>query len=158
MGFRRVVTGNSPDGKAIVRSDSRVDTHEVEGASMDIMWRTDGIPTVPNDGSIPETMAFPDPEGVWVFTWTLPANASADKGNDMVEMGEDRPGFHATDTVDVDLVVSGAITLELDDGVKVDLVEGDVVVMNGTIHAWHNPSDKPVTVLSTVVGARRESH
>ncbi len=154
MAFRRVVTGMNGD-KAVVLRDEQVESFQVEGSSMDLMWRTDGVPTVPNDGVISGEARFPDPGGSWVFSWTLEPNSSADKGNEMVEMGGERPGFHVTDTVDIDVILAGSIQLELDDGVKLDLVTGDIVVMNGTIHAWHNLTDESVTVLSVVVGAHR---
>ena len=48
------------------------------------------------------------------------------------------PGMHTTDTVDFDIVISGEVYLELDDGEEVLLKAGDCVVQNGTRHAWHN--------------------
>jgi hypothetical protein len=46
----------------------------------------------------------------------------------------DHPGFHTSDTVDVDLVLTSEIVLELDDGAEVTLSPGDCVVQNGTRH------------------------
>jgi hypothetical protein len=43
-----------------------------------------------------------------------------------------------TDTIDYDLVLSGEVYLELDDGVAILLKPGDCVVQNGTRQAWHN--------------------
>lgn len=37
--------------------------------------------------------------------------------------------------------------LELDDGKTLHLNSGDVVVQNGTRHAWRNKGNKPVTML-----------
>ena len=51
--------------------------------------------------------------------------------------------MHTTDTVDFDVVVSGEIWLELDDGAEVKLEAGDCVVQNGTRHSWHNRSSEP---------------
>jgi len=45
-------------------------------------------------------------------------------------------GMHTTDSVDYGVVISGEITLELDDGATVRLKQGDCVVQNGARHAW----------------------
>ena len=64
--------------------------------------------------------------------------------------------MHTTDTVDLDLVLSGEMDLELDDGAEVHLRPGDSVVQNGTRHAWRNrDASEPCTMLSILVGARR---
>jgi len=67
----------------------------------------------------------------------------------------DHPGMHTTDTVDYDVVLSGEVWLELDDGAEVHLKPGDCVVQNGTRHAWHNKTDQPCTLAVVLVGARR---
>jgi len=51
-------------------------------------------------------------------------------------------------------VLDGTIVLELDDGETVALHKGDVVIQNGTRHAWRNPTDAPATVAFFVVGRR----
>ena len=63
--------------------------------------------------------------------------------------------MHTTDTVDIVLVLSGEITLELDDGVQVHLQAGDTVVQNGTRHAWRNTSAEPCTLAGAQIGAVR---
>jgi mannose-6-phosphate isomerase-like protein (cupin superfamily) len=68
----------------------------------------------------------------------------------------DNPGMHTTDTVDYGIVLDGEVWLELDDGEEVVLKPHDVVIQNGTRHAWRNKSDKPVKVAFVMVGARRE--
>ena len=63
------------------------------------------------------------------------------------------PGMHTTDTVDFDVVLSGEVYLELDDGAELLLKTGDCVVQNGTRHAWHNRSSKPCVIAVTLIGA-----
>ncbi len=46
--------------------------------------------------------------------------------------------MHKTNTVDYAVVYDGEIWLELDDAKTVHLRRGDVVVQNGTRHAWRN--------------------
>ena len=74
---------------------------------------------------------------------------------DVLEL--DHPGMHTTDTVDFDVVVSGEVYLELDDGVEVLLQAGDCVIQNGTRHAWHNRSSEKCVVSFAIVGAERKT-
>jgi hypothetical protein len=62
-------------------------------------------------------------------------------------------GMHRTNTVDYALVYDGEIWLELDDAKTVHLQRGDVVVQNGTRHAWRNKGTRPVTMLFFLNGA-----
>ena len=64
--------------------------------------------------------------------------------------------FHATDSVDLNVVVSGAVVLELDDSTRVALSAGDITVVTGNEHTWHNTADEPADVLSVILGAVRE--
>jgi hypothetical protein len=57
------------------------------------------------------------------------------------------PAMHQTNTVDYSVVYDGEIWLELDDAMTIHLQRGDVVVQNGTRHAWRNKGAKPVTML-----------
>jgi uncharacterized cupin superfamily protein len=67
------------------------------------------------------------------------------------------PGMHTTDSVDYAVLLDGEIHLELDDGAAKKLAPRDVVIQNGTRHAWRNKSDKPATMLFVLVGAKRKS-
>jgi quercetin dioxygenase-like cupin family protein len=70
-------------------------------------------------------------------------------------MEPETPGMHTTDTVDIDIVLSGEVWLELDDGAEVKLEAGDCVIQNGTRHAWHNRTDSPVQMFAALIGATR---
>ena len=65
----------------------------------------------------------------------------------------DSPGMHTTPTVDYGVLLDGQLTLELDGGVTKDLQVHDVVIQNGTRHAWRNGSDRPATMLFVLIGA-----
>jgi quercetin dioxygenase-like cupin family protein len=67
----------------------------------------------------------------------------------------DGSGMHRTATVDYDVIVSGELWLELDDGELRHLRAGDIVIQNGTRHAWRTRSDSPAVMLAVLVGARR---
>jgi uncharacterized cupin superfamily protein len=51
-------------------------------------------------------------------------------------------------------VLEGEVWLELDDGKQVHLKPHDVVVQNGTRHAWRT-SDKPVKIAFVLIGAKK---
>src|SRR5262249_40429043 len=70
-------------------------------------------------------------------------------------MEPDNPGMHTTDTVDFDVVMSGEVWLELDDGGEVHLKAGDCVVQNGTRHGWSNRTSKPCTIAVALLGMVR---
>jgi mannose-6-phosphate isomerase-like protein (cupin superfamily) len=74
----------------------------------------------------------------------------------MKPMEPDHPGMHTSDSFDFDVVVSGEVVLELDDGAEVVLKAGDCVIQNGTRHAWHNHSSQRCVVAFSVMGAQRE--
>jgi mannose-6-phosphate isomerase-like protein (cupin superfamily) len=64
------------------------------------------------------------------------------------------PAMHKTNTVDYAVVYEGEIWLELDDAKTIHLKRGDVVVQNGTRHAWRNKGTTPVTMLFFLNGAK----
>jgi len=70
-------------------------------------------------------------------------------------MEPDSPGMHTTQTVDYGIVLEGEVWLEVDDGKEVHLKPHDVIVQNGTRHAWRNKSDKPVKIAFVLIGARK---
>ncbi len=75
----------------------------------------------------------------------------------MLEVMElDHPGMHTTDTVDFDVVLSGEVYLELDNGAEAHLKAGDCVVQNGTRHAWHNRSSEKCVIAVALIGAERK--
>ena len=62
-------------------------------------------------------------------------------------------GMHRTPTVDYGIVLDGEIWLELDEGRSALLRQHDVVVQNGTRHAWRNKSNRPATLAFVLIGA-----
>jgi mannose-6-phosphate isomerase-like protein (cupin superfamily) len=168
--MRRVVTGHAPNGKAIVVSDTEVDAI-VPGSH--VLWGADEPSTFPDDGTPPPFSSYFPPVGGFRFgIFTLQPQASGQPTNPklaerikvMMErfpdsfkyMEKDHPGFHTTDTIDFEYVLSGEVWLELDDGKEVRLVAGDSVVQNGTRHAWRNKGFEPCRVVWCMIGANRE--
>lgn len=174
MDVRRVVTGHDEHGKAIFASDEMVPPITLElmpGAEFHRLWSSDGPQTYPDDGTDPGGHAYFPPVGGFRFGFfTIPPDGEAPYPEDMeaaaaaVEaalpgmmshLEPDAPGMHTTDTTDYEIVLSGRIILELDDGAEVELSPGDTVVQNGTRHRWHNPFGEPAVCGVVLVGAHR---
>jgi mannose-6-phosphate isomerase-like protein (cupin superfamily) len=160
VGVRRVVTGHTEEGKAIVVSDEDVDLMPIGdgGSAAMLLWGRDGTATFPDDGSRPDMAApFPSLGGCGLSVMQI-APGSDDVHafiKDALAPWADpnEPGMHRTATLDYDIVLEGRIGLELDDGAEVELGPGDVVVQNGTRHRWHNRGDTVARFLSVTVGA-----
>jgi quercetin dioxygenase-like cupin family protein len=75
----------------------------------------------------------------------------------MDHMEPDAPGMHTTRTIDFEVVLSGEVVLELDDGATVHLHPGDTVVQNGTRHRWSNPGREPATLAVFMCGAHHDA-
>ena len=73
----------------------------------------------------------------------------------MEHMEPENEGMHTTDSVDYGVVISGNPKLELDDGETVDLEPGDIVIQNGTRHAWRFKDDEVTTMLWVLLGTKR---
>jgi quercetin dioxygenase-like cupin family protein len=176
--IRRVVTGHTPDGKAIVASDTNVAGVTPDslppGAEFHRLWGADEAPTFPDDGSPrPARLWFPPVGGFRFGVFTMaPLSTAMEKEIDWEVVGQeleeklpgivsqantepDHPGMHTTDTIDFEYIVSGEVWLELDDGVEVHLKAGDTVVQNGTRHAWRNKGSEPCRMVVFLVGAHR---
>jgi len=174
---RRVVTGTDQNGKAVIASHEEIDPVTVSlmpGLEFRPAWGADDTVALPSDGASPRAPAYFPPERGFRFGFvTIPPESAAsaappdDLAQAMAEvekklpgllghMEPDHPGMHTTDTIDFDVVLSGEIWLELDDGAEVKLETGDCVVQNGTRHAWHNRSSEPCVLAVALVGARRK--
>ena len=144
LNIRRVVTGHSDNGRAKVEVDD-IATNVISnrpGASSCVVWSTKGFP-VDNDG-------FADPTKASFKT-------TVDNGT-VFRIVRYEPGVtprnHRTDSIDYAVVISGAIEMELDDGVAVKLKAGDVLVQRGTIHNWVNRGTEPCVVAFVLISAK----
>ena len=161
MGVRRVVTGHTPEGKAIIASDTAVDSIPVgaRGSSTTLVWGRDDVAEFPDDGSQParETV-FPPPGGCAIAVLEIAPHS--DEFDEFVRTAlapwadPDAPGMHRTATIDYDVVLEGIVGLQVDDGVVVTLRAGDIVVQNGTTHRWLNQGDSLARILAVTIGAK----
>ncbi len=176
MQIRRVVTGHTPDGKAYIASDSKVNGIKVDllpGWEFQNLWGADEVLTFPDDGMPhPFSTYFPPVGGFRFGLFTIPAESEMksdeiDMEAALVQMEDklpgmlthlepDNPGMHTTNTIDFEYVISGEIWLELDDGKEVHLKPGDTVVQNGTRHAWRNRGSEPCQMVVCLIGIYRD--
>lgn len=150
MTIRRVVTGHSTTGRSVFLSDELVDPRVLDdGTLVDLLWASDSEAVVPNDGTIDEVESWtPAPGGIRVFRWVQQPS---------VDFSREGVGCVETNTIDVNLVLSGEVWLQLDDDVVTHLAAGDVVVQNGVRPRWENRSHEPATVVCMSVGADRRT-
>jgi mannose-6-phosphate isomerase-like protein (cupin superfamily) len=172
--YRRVVT-QTVNGKAIVQKDEKLENYEfktIPGYLHTLVWVNSSVPDLKQEQRFDRYPAsvVPGPGGTSLHIVTFPSGAvfaspgfdgeaahkeSLDRLRGLSDHFEQEdPGMHKTNTVDYSLVFDGEIWLELDDGKTVHLKKGDVVVQNGTRHAWRNNGPNPVTMLFFMNGAK----
>jgi quercetin dioxygenase-like cupin family protein len=145
---RRVVTGHD-EGRAVILSDGPpARTIQNNGFGVATWLWLDGPATTVDDGGDEPDGSFrlePPPGGCSVRIIRFPG--ASEGGGDWIRVESDdpeRPGMHATDTLDFMVVVDGRIVLGLDDG-EHELGRGDVVVQRGNPHRWRVVGDDPCT-------------
>jgi hypothetical protein len=171
--IRRVVTGHAPDGSSLLAMQSappRTDEFEhIPGMVSRLVWATGPTQGLPFGGSdpTPDVASFvPGPGETRFLMVTFPPDAvfgatdfdaeAALRENLAVSPGLaerfEPDGMHATPTVDYAIVLDGEIWLELDQGRSTLLRQHDVVIQNGTRHAWRNKSDSNATLAFVLIG------
>ena len=169
MTTRRVVTGNNKEGKSyFVHDGSTPGLLETGFFTNEEIWIDDPDKPDPASAIDPvklDIFRLEPPAGGSIFRiFTFPSQTSTpsmteeeaihamsrfDTGN---SMEPDNPGMHTTKTIDYGIVLSGEITLELDEG-EVHLKRGDVVVQRGTRHAWRNTGSEPCMMAFILVAS-----
>ena len=151
---RRIVTGHHADGRSTVLIDGaspNVKQRQAGNAST-LLWVTDETPAALSESDrAARDIGVPPPTRGSIFRVAeFPPGGGADlRDNEALlrdfGIGPDvarghppsHPAIHRTRSVDYVTVLEGEIDLLLDDG-EVTLKAGDVVVQQGTNHAWIN--------------------
>lgn len=170
--MRRIVTGIDSQGRSVVISDATpprsADFATIPGFRESLVWATDGessLDTSGEDSTESATSYVPSAGGTRVIAMTFPPESSrenltaapeeigAEFGAAMPGLAElfEPSGMHVTPTIDYAVVTRGELTLETDEGKLTTVRVGDVVVQNGTRHAWRNFTDEPTEVLVVLV-------
>jgi hypothetical protein len=178
---KRALTGRDEAGKSVFKSfdvtSKVVDIDSNPGLTFYELYRTEGVPQLTGlepDPMLKGTIGFPGPGGTMFRLisyppkrpegYKPPPGATFESGlkelsDKLPGMGDvfDRsaPGMHTSDTIDYGVVVRGEMMLELDNGEKVHLRQGDCIVQNGTRHRWRNPLSEPCLMAFVSVGGKR---
>lgn len=176
MKIRRIVTGRDAQGNSVFVSDAdaprSVAFKHVPGHAVAQVWSTSAGDRLPHSGADPTAKAgslVPRAPGTSLLVVDFPPDSvmmepafdHAAAGAELAAalpglidcFEPDSPGMHTTPTIDYGIVLTGEIWLELDDGMEKLVRAGDIVVQNGTRHAWRNRSATPVRVAFVLVGA-----
>ncbi|KAF9507440.1 hypothetical protein BS47DRAFT_310269 [Hydnum rufescens UP504] len=133
---RRIVTGHTPDGRSTTIFNEEV-TFKISGdvpAPMARLWVTKGIPvdnncdqTIDMKDVVPDRLSLVSTNGTHLCMVDIPPFIPT-------------PDFmHRTSSIDYAILISGEITLILEDGSETTLTEpGSIVVQRGTLHDWKN--------------------
>ena len=162
--MKLVVTGHDAEGRSVFHHAGEPPRSTSPG-SFDL-WSTKGPPSVPDatPAESPAPIGYFAEEGETSFKIvTVPPAKDRPEGHDEFELppeiaryfDPDDPEMHTTDTIDYVIIVSGAAELELDDGRKELVQQGDCVVQRGTKHAWRVVGDEPLVLGATMIGAKR---
>jgi quercetin dioxygenase-like cupin family protein len=167
---RRVVTGHDAGGKAIVLMDGPAPNQKLRDSGLvsTLLWATDETPAdmsssrdraereigvaPPAGGSVLRVVDFPP--------LTAEAAARLDQSAIHREMGlggahgTRHPFTHRTRSIDYAIVLEGEIDMLLDD-TEVHLRAGDILVQQGTNHAWVNNSKANCRIAFVLIDAQK---
>ncbi|KIW68692.1 hypothetical protein PV04_04616 [Phialophora macrospora] len=142
---RRVVTGHDQTGKSTIISDTTLTPANPLDSAGSLpegiipgftnIFKTTGFPATNVQGPWYDVhgkkIGLVDQSGVVARIVDFPAVGSTPDGVNIT---------HRTQSVDFGIVLSGTITMVLDDGSETVFQAGDVCVQRGTDHAWRNDS------------------
>jgi mannose-6-phosphate isomerase-like protein (cupin superfamily) len=171
-GIRRVVTGHDDTGKAIVEMDGIAPNMKVRpgtGNVNNLIWVTDETPArmdLRTDRADREIGVPPPSKGsilrVVDFQPETPEVGAMDQQALLESMGAGyhahggakarHPHMHRTKTIDYAIVMEGEIVMLLDDS-EVHLKAGDILIQQGTNHAWVNRSQKVCRIAFVLIDA-----
>ncbi len=140
--YRRVVNGKTSEGKWGVLEDGEAgarESYDVEDGQFDIVhfWNVDSLSLETTDRSSASRLAD---------IFTLPPGSSKFFIESMPSTAEPT-GWHRTNTIDYEYIVSGRIDLLMEDGSSVTLDAGDVNVQLGGMHQWWNHYGEPCVLV-----------
>lgn len=175
---RRIVTGHDAEGRSVILSDALATNLVFNPASPDRglinFWRTNQSP--PSNAGVDDPMAgvpvglLPPRNGtIFRFFQIAPEKNEAGRTKEEREAGmaaafaamgaasarvdtSRHPSMHKTETVDYIILLSGEVTLLLDEG-EVAMKPFDVVIQRGTNHGWVNHGDAPALLVAVLIDA-----
>lgn len=163
--IRRVVTGHA-GGKEVVLFDGPAPNRKLRQASglvSTLLWVTEESPADLSgtaDRSLREIGVPPPPRGTLFRVVEFPPDRKPMSRDAVLqEMGlshqseSQHAGMHRTRSIDYAVVMEGEIDMLLEDS-EVHLAAGDVLVQQGTNHAWVNRGDQPCRIAFVLIDAQ----
>ena len=168
---RRIVTGHDAQGKAVVLFDAPMQAKQrsAGGNGMTLLWVTSEFPV--DDAASADRaqtqVGVPPPANGTIFRIVdfaptpTAATAPVDHHQILLSMGIDpatqgyarHANTHRTRTIDYAIVLEGEIDMLLDDS-EVHVKAGDVLVQQGTNHAWVNNSARPCRIAFILIDGK----
>jgi mannose-6-phosphate isomerase-like protein (cupin superfamily) len=167
--IRRIVTTHDTDGKAVILTDGAAPNVRVRpgtGITATLLWTTaptparytnvdrgnDAVATAPPaGGTVLRVVEFP-PESTMQHDGPDPLAAMGLSRDTSGRRAPTHPHMHATDSVDYAIVIEGEIDMLLDDS-EVHMKAGDIMVQQGTNHAWVNRGAAPCKIAFVLIDA-----
>jgi hypothetical protein len=163
-----LITQTNAKGASCLLADRHV---KLCGVGVYNFWQT--IPDAAV-GDLPEQFAefkfFPEPGGTQFKLFTIPPENPSAETRQVAAAAEDffrhigwegarrdtrrHPMMHVTPTIDYILLLSGEISLVLDEGDPIPLKPFDAVVQRGTNHSWLNTGETTALLMSVLIGSK----
>ena len=145
---RRVVTGIDADGRHVITDDGAAPNTIVTDtvAVSEVLWLDGPQPSIADDPDKANSgfALEPPPGGASARIIQMPGiPAGADPDTTWLRVAgdsESTPGLHATDTLDLMVVLEGSVVMGLEDGERT-IGPGEFVIQRGTLHRWR-PADE----------------
>jgi quercetin dioxygenase-like cupin family protein len=144
-GPRRVVVAPGPNGPDVA-DETLAASIETEAVTISDIWLTQGGEKTTDraPGSDPWSLLPPE-HGT---TWRMVEFRSGHAPQDITT------GMHETPTVDMGVILSGRISLVLEDASVIELDTGDLFVLRGAQHTWVNASEESCVMCISLVRSR----
>ncbi|HXW42551.1 MAG TPA: cupin domain-containing protein [Xanthobacteraceae bacterium] len=165
---RRIVTGHDAQGKAVVLFDGAQQAEQRGQNGITMLWVTTEFPVdvaISHDRAQTKVGVPPPANGtifrIVDFAPASPHAPPVDHRQILLAMGIDpatqgyarHANTHRTRTIDYAVVLDGEIDMLLDDG-EIHVKAGDVLVQQGTNHAWVNNGSKPCRIAFILIDAK----
>jgi mannose-6-phosphate isomerase-like protein (cupin superfamily) len=166
---RRIATAHDADGKAVALFDGPLQAKQRSAGAngMTLLWTTTEFPVdVAGSADRASHVGVPPVANGTVFRIVdfvpaAPQTAPVDHHQVLLSMGIDpatqgymrHANTHRTRTIDYAIVLEGEIDMLLDDS-EVHVKAGDVLVQQGTNHAWVNNGTKPCRIAFILIDAK----
>jgi mannose-6-phosphate isomerase-like protein (cupin superfamily) len=161
--IRRIVTGLNQAGKSTILEDKEMlpslTLDAWPGFSSTELWYSDETPIdLTQDHKTDHEAGFDIPSNAtqFIICHTPPFSEMIGQSDLAASMNDEalkKFGYHRTNTLDYALVLSGAMTLVLDEEETI-LKAGDSIVQKGVDHTWRNHTDTLCIMAFIMMGAK----